>query len=244
VRARQRWSGAGCLPVIQLGEEGAATGQRVLDAGSTTVAGEMTTVAVNYRDGTWWRATSAASTGSTPPRCTPGMAIGSGGWPAFIRLELRCGEYVVDGRQWVDGMSAIKIAQRHGLAVLWLNPATYLPVRVITNEPQPIQTVINGPQDHLIGSPQMQRADKACQHLAPVSAPLTPAQQRQVFSQALKFSACMRAHGLPTFPDPVVSAQGVSLSLAGTGIDFNSPQLQSAHQACRKLMPGLPGGGS
>ena len=100
--------------------------------------------------------------------------------------------------------------------------------------------LIDGKKDHLNGA-LMQSANKACQHLLPKSAPLTAAQQRQLTNQALKFVACMRAHGLPTFPDPTVNAQGVEFrGQAGVGPD--SPQFQFAQQACRKLMPGLGGG--
>jgi hypothetical protein len=68
---------------------------------------------------------------------------------------------------------------------------------------------------------------------------LAAAQQRQLTSQALKFVACMRTHGLPAFPDPVVSAQGVSFR-GPAGVGPNSSQFQSAQQACRKLLPGGP----
>lgn len=98
--------------------------------------------------------------------------------------------------------------------------------------------LIDGKKDHLNGA-LMGSASKACQHLMPKSAPLTAAQQRQLASQALRFAACMRSHGLPDFPDPTVNSQGVSIrGPAGVGPD--SPVFQSAQQACRKLMPGGP----
>jgi hypothetical protein len=67
---------------------------------------------------------------------------------------------------------------------------------------------------------------------------MTAAQQRQALSQALKFSACMRAHGVPSFPDPTTRNGGVTISLGGSGMNPNSPQFQSAQRACRSLMPG------
>jgi hypothetical protein len=66
---------------------------------------------------------------------------------------------------------------------------------------------------------------------------MTAAQQRQATSQALKFVACMRSHGLPTFPDPTVNANGVRQRLPA-GITPKSPVFQSAQQACRKFQPG------
>jgi len=50
-----------------------------------------------------------------------------------------------------------------------------------------------------------------------------------------KFSACMRAHGLPNFPDP--NAQGVIQFGSANGIDPSSPKFQAAQQACRKVLP-------
>jgi hypothetical protein len=90
-------------------------------------------------------------------------------------------------------------------------------------------------------SPQYQSANKACQKLLPNGRMgFTPAELRQAMSKALKFSACMRAHGIANFPDPVSHNGGVIIS--GRGIDMNSPQLQAARQACRSLSP-LGGGG-
>jgi hypothetical protein len=60
-------------------------------------------------------------------------------------------------------------------------------------------------------------------------------------SSMLKFSACMRSHGVPDFPDP--NAQGgISISVhgdvSGSDLDPNSPRFKAAQQACAKLMPG------
>lgn len=57
---------------------------------------------------------------------------------------------------------------------------------------------------------------------------------------AYKFSACMRAHGVPAFPDPQViskpgeQAIGIHVTPALTG----SPQFKSAQTACQGIMPG------
>ena len=73
--------------------------------------------------------------------------------------------------------------------------------------------------------------------------PLTASQQQKVTAQALKFVACMRAHGLPNFPDPV-NAEGrveFMLSASQDGFDPHSPQvLAKAHQ-CESVLP--PGSG-
>jgi hypothetical protein len=51
----------------------------------------------------------------------------------------------------------------------------------------------------------------------------------------LKFSQCMRTHGVPNFPDP--TGRGIQLS-RGSGIDPASPAFQSAQKTCSKLLPG------
>jgi hypothetical protein len=50
-----------------------------------------------------------------------------------------------------------------------------------------------------------------------------------------KFSACMRKHGVPSFPDP--NSQGVITIHSGMGIDPSSPAFQSARSTCEKLLP-------
>lgn len=57
-------------------------------------------------------------------------------------------------------------------------------------------------------------------------------------SSALKYSECMRAHGVTDFPDP--NATGSLQIKAGSGTDLNpnSPTFKAAQQACAKYQPG------
>jgi hypothetical protein len=90
-------------------------------------------------------------------------------------------------------------------------------------------------------SSQFQAAQKACAKLAPNGGkPPSPAQQARAQEQALKFSACMRSHGVPNFPDPEFSHGGGTIRLrigskggAPGGIDPSSPQFQAAQKACQ-----------
>jgi len=65
-------------------------------------------------------------------------------------------------------------------------------------------------------------------------------------SQAVAYSACMRSHGVPNFPDPKVSTNGNEVKVA-IGINpsiSGNPQFKSAQQACGKLLGGGgPGSG-
>jgi hypothetical protein len=66
-------------------------------------------------------------------------------------------------------------------------------------------------------------------------------------SQAVAYSACVRAHGVPNFPDPKVSTHGnrVRVAVGVTPAITNNPHFKSAQQACSKLLPGGgPGEGS
>lgn len=83
-------------------------------------------------------------------------------------------------------------------------------------------------------SPQFKSAQQACQSLAPgkLSGGASSARQE---AKALKFSACMRSHGVPKFPDP--TGGGIKIT-SRQGVDPDSPQFKSAVQTCRKLLPG------
>jgi hypothetical protein len=109
-----------------------AAGQPVATEQNTAGRHALTTVTVDYRDRTWWRATQALSAGARTPAnrsCIPlGALPTSETWPSIIRQDLSCGVYTEDGRQRVDGIDAIKLTGSYGL-VLWIDPSTYLPVR-------------------------------------------------------------------------------------------------------------------
>jgi hypothetical protein len=85
-----------------------------------------------------------------------------------------------------------------------------------------------------IRSPQYLSANKTCAHLLPTYT-VTPAQRQHDLNRALNFAACVRAHGVPSFPDPVELANG-NIELGGFG--GGSPQLQAAERACRRFSPG------
>jgi hypothetical protein len=95
-------------------------------------------------------------------------------------------------------------------------------------------------------SPKFQAARQACQKLLPNGGQPTPAQTARMQQQALKFSACMRSHGVPNFPDPTFSGGGVGITIhggRGTGLDPQSPKFQAAQKACQGILPGRVSGG-
>jgi hypothetical protein len=89
-------------------------------------------------------------------------------------------------------------------------------------------------------SPQFKKAQQACLKLQPKGGLPSPQQQAKEQQQALKFSACMRSHGVPKFPDPQFDPNGGSKLTIGKDVDPNSPQFKAAQQACQKPVPGSP----
>ena len=86
------------------------------------------------------------------------------------------------------------------------------------------------------GSSRVQAGQGACRHLLSNggSGP-TAAQVQQVKAQALRFSECVRGHGVPSFPDP--DSTGRIPDPATVGIDQGSPKFRAANQACGRYRP-------
>jgi hypothetical protein len=94
-----------------------------------------------------------------------------------------------------------------------------------------------------LASSQYQSANNACKSLLPSGfGQLPAAQQQRAIATGLKLAKCMRAHGIPNFPDPTQNGSGVSITFPpGTGIDPNSPQVRAAQKACRAFEPRIGG---
>jgi hypothetical protein len=77
-------------------------------------------------------------------------------------------------------------------------------------------------------------AAKACAKLAPKGP--SPAQRAKDQQQMLKFSACMRKHGVPNFPDPKFNPDGSGGISLDKGID-QTPQFKKAVKVCENELP-------
>jgi len=86
-----------------------------------------------------------------------------------------------------------------------------------------------------VSSSQFQSAQHACAHLLPNGGRPTQAVQQQVKEEAVKFSKCIRRHGIPGFPDP--GSDGRIPDPASSHIDQGSPQFERANQACSAYRP-------
>lgn len=110
----------------------------------------------------------------------------------------------------------------------------------VPNFPEPAEgRILVTPKSGLErGSAQFQAADKRCRELLPEGGKASPQAQKQAEERALKFSACVRAHGEPNFPEPEFSAN--SVKLGGGRVDPNSPQFKAATKVCLQYFPGGP----
>jgi hypothetical protein len=107
----------------------------------------------------------------------------------------------------------------------------------VPNFPDPPPGFGAGPAHIAIdtSSPQVRSGLNACRPLLPPGVSI--GQQHppaQLLAQELKFSRCMRAHGITSFPDP---RQDGVLAMTGSGFDPNSPEYQRAYHACRSDLP-------
>jgi hypothetical protein len=86
-----------------------------------------------------------------------------------------------------------------------------------------------------VSSSQFQSAQNACQHLLPNggNGP-NQSEVQQIKAQGLKFSQCMRTHGV-ALPDP--ANDGQIPDPASIGINQGSPKFEAANQACGKYRP-------
>jgi hypothetical protein len=89
-----------------------------------------------------------------------------------------------------------------------------------------------------VNSPQFKAAQKACDKLLPNGGRPTAAQQAKEQQAMLQYAQCMRAHGVPKFPDP--KAGGAFALGTKAGVDPNTPAFQAAQKTCQKLVPGGP----
>jgi hypothetical protein len=104
----------------------------------------------------------------------------------------------------------------------------------ITNFPDPGSTggiEISSSSGINPNNAQFAAAQKACRKYMPPGP--SHAQQEQMEQQALAFAACMRAHGLPNFPDPTFGPNGsINRNYGSSGTNPDSPAFQAAVKHC------------
>ena len=111
-----------------------------------------------------------------------------------------------------------------------------------------------------VSSSALQAAQSACQHLLPsnggtlnadsfrqcmLAGDCPPALVRQAMTEMLRFSRCMRAHGVANWPDPSIGSQGrPAFDLSAHGFSeqqAHSPWLTRKSNECGYEMPDVGG---
>ena len=111
------------------------------------------------------------------------------------------------------------------------------PVKVEAGRTTPIE-------DLTPSSPAFQAAERVCGPFGSAGQQVTPAQEQLEFQKSLKAAACMRANGVPKYPDPTLIGGSVDHNF-NRDLDINpsSPAFEQAAQKCGHGQPGLVGPG-
>jgi hypothetical protein len=98
------------------------------------------------------------------------------------------------------------------------------------------------------GNPRFRAATQICGHLLPDGAPgvaPSPAVVQQIETGMTKFARCMRAHGVPNWPDPTLDRGRAIFDPQAVGVDTNSQQISAKMHDCERVFParlGIPPG--
>jgi hypothetical protein len=90
--------------------------------------------------------------------------------------------------------------------------------------------------------PTAQAAYHACHNLAPSENSITGQGPVMSQDQLLAFAKCVRAHGVPAFPDPQAVNGHINFPHTAGQIDPNSPVVTAAIAACRSKLGGVARG--
>jgi hypothetical protein len=167
------------------------------------------------------------------PSSSPGLSSSLGGSPSGGSPGSGAESHSAIRMDGVTGAKAIRFAaciRAHG----------------VPNFPDPNADGVfslSGSDASLPQSSQFQSASKACRSLLHLGGgPPTAAQSAKMLAQLLKYSQCMRSHGVTSFPDPTDSGGriGLRVNLSGS-VNPQSPIFQRAQTACASLQPGGAG---
>jgi hypothetical protein len=95
-----------------------------------------------------------------------------------------------------------------------------------------------------VDAPLFQSASAACQKATGFGGQGNSKKQQDLFDALLKFSSCMRDHGISNYPDPERGAGGGIIRKPPAGVSTSSPQFQNARKACENLLPSQARGGA
>jgi hypothetical protein len=100
-----------------------------------------------------------------------------------------------------------------------------------------------------LNTPKFRAAERACQHLLPAGSDdmFPPGEVQELLIGMVRFSHCMRSHGVPNWPDPTTDSAGRPEfpleEVPGTNRNYwHQPRINHAADECRHLLPAALGG--
>jgi hypothetical protein len=109
--------------------------------------------------------------------------------------------------------------------------------------------VIVKPSQQELNSPRFETAERGCQRLLPAGTDdqFPPGEVGQLLIGMLRFSRCMRSHGVPNWPDPTTDSQNRPEfpleGIPGTSRSYwHSPRIDRVGNECQQLLPPALGG--
>jgi hypothetical protein len=119
-----------------------SAGQPLVDNSDRPENGRGAIISVHYPSRDWMSISVPSSELPRPPggnnRCEDNFLSAfaapntAADWKQIIQAGLTCGMFTVAGRQWADGVDAIKLTGHKPAAgtTIWVDPSSYLPVRL------------------------------------------------------------------------------------------------------------------
>ena len=96
-----------------------------------------------------------------------------------------------------------------------------------------------------VSSTVFETAKRACQHLLPNSGQSSQAWNQMALNALWQFARCVRAHGVPNWPDPLAESDPGQPGTPGfprnlpPGLNTNSPVVKNAMHTCQHLLAGI-----
>jgi hypothetical protein len=190
-RLAEAWYYQNAREILTRSEIFSASGQPGFDQGYAATSTSVTYTSVSYAAKTW--STSTVQAGKLRPPGQPGLrgtclaAIcldlmqDPGTLTSDIREALSHGQLTRDGTEDINGVNAIKLVAVVtkpqasgqfafvGRTTLWVNPATYLPVRINTNL---TVTLGHGQTTHIVGTRDVSWLPPTSANLADLRVPI------------------------------------------------------------------------
>lgn len=86
-------------------------------------------------------------------------------------------------------------------------------------------------------SPEFKKAQEACKDLSPQGEGGPNGGKPLDSAKVAAWAKCMRAHGVPKFPDPEIDGGSMVIDMSAVGMAGDDPKFEKAMEACRDKRP-------